>query len=191
MDFILEVVLDETKMRIPSHWRSRFPFKFRRYNTTSALGDMDEKVAEGLNCSSQDHGIHFHWQLDVLAGKVSKMHHDTFDLERYAALKNKWEEDAPGRRGRALAGRSYWTLREQSNGGPLDDPTIDKLSVDLSEALDKEETVVAQRERQLKFLPAVHPLPYLCLSLSHPSLSVSLCLSPVSRASHRAPHRQW
>jgi hypothetical protein len=194
VDFILEVVIDETKMRIPSHWRSRFPFKFRRYNMTSALGDMDEKVAEGLTCSSQDHGIHFHWQLDVLAGKVSKMHHDTFDLERYAALKNKWEEDAPGRRGRALAGRSYWTLREQSNGGPIDDPTIDKLSVDLSEALDKEETVVAQRERQLKFLPAVHSLTS-PVPVSPPSLSLSgplsLYLCPVSRASHRAPHRQW
>jgi hypothetical protein len=182
IDFILEVVLDESKMRIPTAWKSRFPFKFRRYHTASELGAMDEKVAEGASSSFQSREeteIQFHWQLDVLAGKVSKMHHDTFDLERYASLKNKWEEDAPGRRARALAGRAYWTGRGNA-AKPLDDPTIDKLSADLAEALDKEEAVVAQRERQLKFLSLVLPSPP-SFSLPHlPSLSLSLSVSRTS-----------
>lgn len=161
VEFILDVLLDETKMTIPAEWRSRYPFKFRKYQTISELGDMDEKLNEGVDgqqphCHIRD--IQFHWQLDVLAGKILKMQHDTYDLERYAAMKNKWEDDAPGRRSRALAGRSYWTTRitaMTSNSSSIDDHLVDKLIPDLAEALEKEESLIGQKERQLKFLSSV------------------------------------
>lgn len=157
VEFIVDVLLDETKMTIPEEWKSRYPFKFRKYQVMSELGDMDEKLNEGFEpCHIRE--VQFHWQLDVLAGKILRMQHDTYDLERYAAMKNKWEDDAPGRRSRALAGRSYWTTRTAATAKhptSIDDALVDKLIPDLAEALEKEETVIGQKERKLKFLPLV------------------------------------
>lgn len=163
VDFILDVVLDPTRMRIPPDWKSRFPFKFRKYQSRSELGAMDEKLNESVGGVADGGGapseMQFHWQLDVLAGKILKMQHDTFDLERYAALKNKWEEEAPGRRARALTARSYWNTRREAGASEsreqYNDSVIEKLATDLSEALEKDETAIAAKERQLRFLPQV------------------------------------
>eukprot|EP00604_Paraphysomonas_vestita_P000679 CAMPEP_0174825204 /NCGR_PEP_ID=MMETSP1107-20130205/42533_1 /TAXON_ID=36770 /ORGANISM="Paraphysomonas vestita, Strain GFlagA" /LENGTH=216 /DNA_ID=CAMNT_0016056597 /DNA_START=3540 /DNA_END=4190 /DNA_ORIENTATION=- len=84
------------------------------------------------------------------------MQHDTIDLERYNSIKNKWEEDIPGRRARALVAKAYWNNRNNNNNNnnnlSIEDSVLDKLSIDLAEALDKEEGSVSFHEKKIKYL---------------------------------------
>ena len=53
----------------------------------------------------------FIWTIDVLAGTVVQMAHDTYDVERRLKLKNGWEEMTPGRGARANAAVTYALMK--------------------------------------------------------------------------------
>mmetsp|Transcript_20842 Transcript_20842/g.29973 ORF Transcript_20842/g.29973 Transcript_20842/m.29973 type:complete len:1324 (+) Transcript_20842:101-4072(+) len=148
LEFILELIVDENRMHVPDEWRSRYPFQFRRSNTSSELGNMDGRSVYGAGLSNK---ALFKWQLDVLAGKIVKMQHDLYNLERYTAMKNKWDEVSSGRRSRAQAAKTFFDIR-------LGRTTADQEhSVDgvpeLAEALEKSEESIADREKALQSLP--------------------------------------
>jgi hypothetical protein len=122
----------------------------------------------------------FQWQVDVLAGNVGEVSHDTYDLERQVEWKNGWEEASQGRAERAAAAMAYVmekrvqrsavllamepeaVLRVTPGGGgqatiapsPL---STDKLVDLLALALEREEQrpVLAEREARLLGLQEV------------------------------------
>ena len=53
----------------------------------------------------------FHWTVDVLAGALVHVRHDTSTQERLAKLKNSWEEASEGRWGKASAAVSYYNAK--------------------------------------------------------------------------------
>ena len=168
VEFILEVTIAENRMKVPDSWRSRYPFRFRRYNTQSPLGGMDERSVDSVEVGQQPV---FSWQLDVLCGKVVQMHHDLHDLERYAALKNKWDEAEPGRRGKGHNARTYVALRA---GRTVEDEGATTVS-ELTEALGKDEAMLQAREDSLVELSQVSVLVCVRIVLSFlATLSITL-----------------
>ena len=122
VEFILECSLDETAMVVPPHWHSRVPFSFSldASDATTACSQAicrkgkdspDEKLVQVVSClpsfGPSAYQPQFQWQVDVLAGSVGEVSHDTFDLERQVEWKNGWEEASQGRAERAAAAMAY------------------------------------------------------------------------------------
>ena len=135
---LLEVLLDESRMVIPTDWRSKYPFVF-----DSQLAQASTEDASRIS--------KLNWQIEVLGGNVLEMSHDTYDLERYANQKNQWEDSMEGRSERAMAALSYYQERRL-----LDEPVTlsDALLEKLGIALEKELAVVKSREELLSRIPA-------------------------------------
>jgi cytochrome c556 len=105
----------------------------------------------------------FIWQVDVLAGNISEVTHDTYDLEKQLATKNRWEEANQGRAERGQASLAFFmekkniqrSMRHMNTTDPnvasSEDKTTEGLIDMLALALDKEEQrpVVAAREARL------------------------------------------
>eukprot|EP01041_Mallomonas_annulata_P000153 gene153-257_t len=117
-EILMEACLDEGAMHIPPNWRSRVPYEFCVDKcSTSELpvgtidGDSSPDIARGVSMSetwTRPGGeAQFMWRMDVLAGHISGVAHDTYDLERLAAIKNSWETAQEGREERAVAAASY------------------------------------------------------------------------------------
>ena len=101
---LIEITIDESAMDIPNHWRSRLPFNF------------DNKISSELGLTKEEGGkspryeyskSQFEWQLSILAGSVIGVQHDIYDLERYAANKNAWEDASEGRGDKSVAAVNY------------------------------------------------------------------------------------
>jgi len=117
IEVLIECYLDETAMNIPHHWRSRFPFEFSTINSIDPeMLDSSQNDLEAhdftKSFTSSDNGRlpsdpQFIWNLDVLSGNILGVSHDTYDLERYTAMKNAWEAAQEGREEQATAAVSY------------------------------------------------------------------------------------
>ena len=130
VELIVECTVDEGAMLVPPLWRSRIPFNFNIDSADSSMGSghgqmlgqstyrskskdsCDEKVAcaptsllSSLNPATAL--PQFQWQIDVLAGSVLSVSHDTYALEAQIALKNTWEEGSHGRALRAAAAMAF------------------------------------------------------------------------------------
>lgn len=104
VSILMEVSIDEELMGIPNHWKSRLPFNF------------DNKISSELDLSKEETSKSpryqypaspFQWRLNFLAGSVISSQHDIYDLERYAASKNAWEEVSEGRGDKSIAGVTF------------------------------------------------------------------------------------
>ena len=134
VELIVECSIDETAMIVPPSWRSRMPFTFNIDPAESSAGTgtgagqgqmlgqstcrskskdvCDEKVvcAPSTLLSSLNPATalpQFRWQVDVLAGCVLSVSHDTYDLEAQMDVKNAWEEGSQGRALRAAAAVAF------------------------------------------------------------------------------------
>jgi hypothetical protein len=148
VEFILDVTIDETRAKVPDNWRSRFPFRFRKVGLPSPMGGMDERSLDSIQVAQEPL---FSWQLDVLGGKVAKMHHDLYTLERFAAIKNAWDEAEGGRRGKGHSARMYLNVR---SGKAAEEEGVTAVS-ELAEALGKEEAMLQEREERSHSLAQV------------------------------------
>ena len=157
---LIEVSIDEALMDIPEHWKSRLPFNF------------DSKITSELSLSKEESGkspryqypnSQFEWKLDVFAGSVISVQHDIYDLERYAASKNAWEEVSEGRGDKSTAAVTYIADKRkrklEKEQIPIESietpdltsepqaPTVDENSVTLlATALAIDATIVKARE---------------------------------------------
>ena len=197
VEFILECSLDETAMIVPPHWHSRVPFSFcidAADASTANSQPMCRKGKDGLEeklpqavlpslpsmCPSASLP-QFQWQVDVLAGTVGDVSHDTYDLERQVEWKNGWEEASQGRAERAAAAMAYVLEKKVQRaalllavepepepqmipigGGKVTAATPSPLSTDrlvdlLALALEREEQrpLLAERETRLLGLQEV------------------------------------
>ena len=80
-----------------------------------------------------------------------RVQHDLYDLERYAAIKNKWDEEEGGRRSKGHNARMYMNLRA---GRPVEEEGVTAIS-ELAESLGKDEAMLQAREDVLALLPVV------------------------------------
>ena len=156
VEFLFEVLIDETRMYIPAKWKLRYPYRFYQNDGVTV---PDSAVT---NIEKDEVVPDFSWQLDFLAGKVYQLRHDTFDLEKFAAIKNKWEDENHGRADRAAAAMAYVKAqreaklrsgteeRKEGEDGPVNLPNI-------CEALEKDvaDEVMIARENILQFIPTV------------------------------------
>ncbi len=140
---LLEVLLDESRMVIPTDWRSKYPFVFD--------SQLAQASTEGVSKISK-----LNWQVEILSGNVLEMSHDTYDLERYANQKNQWEDSMEGRSERAMAALSYYQERKLLNENATNEPVTltDALLEKLGTALEKELAIVKSREELLLRIPA-------------------------------------
>lgn len=158
LEFMIEVFIDETRMVVPPSWKSRYPYRFYQSDgTTIPETSVSEQEKKDLTPD-------FSWQLDIMAGKVYQLRHDTHDVERFAAIKNTWENDSHGRADRAAAALAYVTAlrnkkhsreegveeKKEVTDGPVNLPF-------LCEALEKEATdaTMTNRENVLQFVPTM------------------------------------
>lgn len=130
VELIVECTVDEGAMLVPTLWRSRIPFNFNIDSGDSSMGSghgqmlglsthrsksrdsCDERVVctptsllSSLNPATAL--PQFRWQIDVLAGSVLSVSHDTYALEAQINLKNTWEEGSHGRAVRAAAAMAF------------------------------------------------------------------------------------
>lgn len=103
LDILIECSLDENAMAVPPTWRSKLPHTF-----DVKTSKMNNEVSLEQNSLPN-----FKWRLDILAGVITNVSHDTFDLERYNTMKNLWEEKSEGRSEQALAAAEAYTNRKK------------------------------------------------------------------------------
>ena len=140
---LVEVLVDRHHMEVPEAFFSRYPFRF------------DEEIASGNDYSGLSRSCLFHWQIDVLAGSVLESVCDTFDLERFAAVKNGWEEAQQGRYDRSLQAKSYNDEKQAAYVSAAGSKAIisDATLTYLATALDKDLAIVKQREECIEAAP--------------------------------------
>ena len=189
IEFILECSVDESAMIIPPEWRSRVPLTFftdsLEIPSNTGMGTCRGKLKEALDdknipvissllpsLSPSSSTPQFQWRVDVLAGVVGEVSHDTYDIERQIEWKNAWEEKNQGRAERAISAMAYSIEKKDLKASRLLDATsdyevsdthqisLDKMTDLLSVALDKEDqrSVIAEREMKLS---GIHEVSYL------------------------------
>jgi hypothetical protein len=141
VDVLIECTLDEAAMIIADDWQSRYPHVFdclyadpsasraatpapdaaaEKGKKGEAAVDPQEAIrknAEIIQAQQACLGVPppsktlVKWQLDVLAGKVLNISHDTRALEKEIALKNSWEDSSAGRAEKSAAAMQYYQER--------------------------------------------------------------------------------
>ena len=142
VEFIIECQLDEQLMKIPIEWKSRLPFLFNtNISNTSVIpllgNSIKLKKNEGyderrpltpLYSSIPPTLSKFLWEIDILAGTVLELYHDTYDIEKQLDIKNNWEEFNIGRADKASAAMNYFIekklLRERTIKSNLSENSI-------------------------------------------------------------------
>jgi hypothetical protein len=99
MEIIAECVVDEHHMIVPDNWRASIPYSFQ----TAGESSSQELFA---------------WRMEILSGEVVGVSHDFYDLERYTAIKNSWEEQNPGRSEQAKAILDAYQMRKALKANP-------------------------------------------------------------------------
>lgn len=113
VDVLIECLLDESRMQLPMHWQSRFPHVFDDLMPSSeaasegAVLNSIEAQSKCLNVKPPV-DILMSWKMDILAGRVTNVSHDTRRLVEQAAVKNSWEASAAGRAERAVAALAFY-----------------------------------------------------------------------------------
>lgn len=151
VDVLIECTLDEAAMIIAEDWQSRYPHVFdclyadpspsraatpapdaaaEKGKKGEAAVDPQEAIrknAEIIQAQQACLGVPppsktlVKWQLDVLAGKVLNISHDTKALEKEIALKNSWEDSSAGRAEKAAAAIKYYQERRANMQRQLED----------------------------------------------------------------------
>jgi hypothetical protein len=172
LEFLLEVVVDDTRMIIPAAWKSRYPYRFHQADGST----VPESAVSALERSEV--AASFTWQLDILAGKVYQLRHDTFDLEHFAAVKNEWEEASHGREERAAAALAYVTALRGKHGAvamadtEADDGSEEKKEKEKEKGKGKEEGKKKGKDKDVTDGPV--NLPFLCEALEKESADVTM-----------------
>lgn len=114
VDVLIECLLDESRMQLPMHWQSRFPHVFddlmpsceESKGTVSNSLNSIEAQSKYLNVKPPV-DVLMSWKMEVLAGRVTNVSHDTRRLVGQAAVKNSWEASG-GRAERAVAALAFY-----------------------------------------------------------------------------------
>jgi hypothetical protein len=139
VEFIIECKLDEEAMKVPSEWKSKFPFKFDAGSVVDASNTSADSQAIDANASTPQRK--FSWYYDVIGGFVADISHDIQELQKFATMKNSWEESNEGRAERAMAAMAYWNekkriVREVCNvSDALNDTADNKMKMPTTELL--------------------------------------------------------
>lgn len=112
VDIIIECLIDEHQMIVPSDWRATNPYIY-------------QNIAN--NCNAM-----FAWRMEILSGDVAMVAHDCYDLERYNAIKNSWEEQNPGRSEQAKAMLEAYKIRKALRANPPVSSTLSIPTISLS-----------------------------------------------------------
>ena len=122
VEIIVECALDLRAMVVPASWRARTPYEYCPDKTVAAA-IAEVEVGDSLSttgsspCLSRVPSVPlvpiFQWTMDILGGAVLSVSHDTYDLQRLAAMKNSWEDASEGREERAYAAASYLQERKK------------------------------------------------------------------------------
>lgn len=135
VELLVECTVDESATLVPPLWRSRIPFNFNIDSADSSMGTgqgqmVGQNTYRSKSRDSCDLKVsctptsllsslnpatalpQFRWQIDVLAGSVLSVSHDTYALEAQMSLKNTWEEGSHGRALRATAAMAFAVERK-------------------------------------------------------------------------------
>jgi len=154
LDILFELSIDETAMHVPTGWRSKLPYCYDAAlaDTLSTLSPSSEGDATAPPLplfTVAPVKPQFTWQMDVLCGSVSACTHDVKDLEKYANIKNAWEEASEGRADRAAAALACFQERKKARLAPKTEVVNVVVLEKLIAALVKEEEEIKNRESVL------------------------------------------
>jgi len=107
----------------------------------SILTDSELRLSADLDSNEMNKSLlenkpiveaQFEWRMDLLAGHLLGVSHDTYDLERFAAIKNSWETAREGREEQASAAVNYYIekrrLHKEQYTSGRSSPDPDRLS---------------------------------------------------------------
>jgi len=173
VDILIECFLDESRMQLPMHWQSRFPHVFDDLIPSS--DGSEDSASNSLNSiEAQSKCLNvkppvdmlMSWKMEILAGKVTNVSHDTRRLIEQAAVKNSWETSSVGRAERAVAALAFYQEYSARSAGAVlasNGSEEEKKQSDLSTsmltnlvvALQSEEDLLNRRYEQQYNLPKV------------------------------------
>ena len=116
---LIELFIDDSAMNIPDIWRSSMPYRHKTHTAPLKLPgapDPEEPAAVEIPEDGVGGVLHnvklttpqFLWAVDVMAGTVTEVNGDTFDLHEMNENKTLWEESGNDRSTKAAAALAYF-----------------------------------------------------------------------------------